>query len=233
MNTESMSPITDLDQPEVAFAAIGTRLAGLTAAIDGFAARQQEIHARDYSEDLGRIQLRQDAVRSAVLKLAARPAMDLTPAEIASQIEQAGANARAEDHAVFNSGHRQLGQAIRSIEGIVASAVTAREQKRWIAGAAATAILVGFVLGAIVPSWIDRAVPASWQWPEQRAAKLLNRDPWDAGIHLLQVSDPKQFRVLEAATQPASGNTEQLSDCRARTGKRISCDIKVRKPTVE
>lgn len=41
------------------------KLAGLTAAIEGFAARQQELHALDYGPDLAKIHDRQEAMRSA------------------------------------------------------------------------------------------------------------------------------------------------------------------------
>lgn len=41
---------------------MGLRLAGLTASVDGFAVRQQELHARDYSPELGLIHSRCDEI---------------------------------------------------------------------------------------------------------------------------------------------------------------------------
>ena len=236
MNADSSTPVADLDQPEIAFAAMSTKLAGLTAAIDGFAARQQEIHARDYGKDLANIELRQDAVREAVLKLAARPAMALTPTDIASQIEQAGAKGRAEDHAALSSAQRELGQAVRSINGMITSANTARKQKRWIAGAAAAAMVVGFLLGDVVPTWIDRAVPESWQWPERKAAGILQRNGWESGLQLLQTSDSTQWRALQEAARIARENADALTNCRtraARAKKSVNCSIEVRGSAVD
>lgn len=152
--------------------------------------------------------------------------MALTPTEIASQIEKAGAQGRARDHAALSGTHRELGQAIRSINGMISSALTAREQKRWIAGSAAVAMVVGFTLGAILPPWIDRAVPENWRWPERRAAEILDHNGWDAGIHLLQVSDPGQWQNLQETIKIADNNGAAGAGCRSRmtrARKIVSC----------
>jgi hypothetical protein len=228
----SQEPEFELDHTEAAFEAMNQRLAGLTAAIDGFAARQQELHARDYTQDLARIHDRQDGVRKAIYTLAERPAMALTPEQVASQISEAGVKARDADHQAMNAAQRDLRRAIGTIGSIVASAMTARDQERWIAGAAGVAIVVGFILGAIIPAAIDWTMPESWYWPEQRAADILQRDGWHAGLRMLQVSDPQQWRALQDAAILARDNADALADCRkqaAKTRKAVSCSVKVSK----
>ncbi|OAN63540.1 hypothetical protein [Sphingomonas sp. TDK1] len=62
-------PPVEADQTVQAFNDMSRKLAGLTAAVDGFAARQQELHARDYGPDLEKIR---DGYRMGRLRMAAR-----------------------------------------------------------------------------------------------------------------------------------------------------------------
>ncbi len=230
MNAATTLQPADVDEPEVAFAVMSRKLAGLTAAVEGFAARQQELHARDYGPDLAKIHERQEKVRAAILTLNERPAMALTPQIIASQIEIAGAQGRAADHQAWATAHRELGHAIHSLDGVVASALTAQAQKLWIAGAAAAALVIGFAFGTVIPTRIAQAVPESWHWPETKAATVLQRDGWDAGVRLLQVADPQRWRTLNEAARLVGENAEALAECRSRasrSGKPVDCDLKV------
>jgi hypothetical protein len=235
MNAETNQPLTtEIDQPEVAFEIMARKLAGLTAAMEGFAVRQQQLHARDYGADLTKIHERWTEASAALAVMAERPAVALTPQLIASQIEIAGREGRADDHRAWSAANRDLGQAIQSVRDVVAASHTARTQKLWIAGAAATAIVLGYALGSTIPPMITQAVPASWYWPEAKAAAILQRDGWGAGERLLQVSDPPRWKYLTDASRLAQSNSEVLEKCRhraARSGKPINCVISVG-PTV-
>jgi len=224
-------PSTGVGDPEAAFEAMTRKLAGLTAAIEGFAARQQELHARDYGPDLAKIRERQEKFRAAIEILKQRPAIALTPEQIAVQIKDAATGTRLADHQAWANAHRQLEAAIQSIDRVVASAIAARTQRRCMAGAAGASMIVGFVLGAMLLPKIDQAVPKSWYWPEARAAGMLKRDGWNAGMRLLQVYDPKRLRALERAEDIVRDNAGELADCRARAArmrKPIKCNIRVR-----
>ncbi len=133
MNAETtIQPATEIDDPEVAFEAMSRKLAGLTAAVEGFAARQQELHARDYGPDLAKIHERWGKVVDAFQFLTAKPGVALTPETIAPQIVEAGARVRAADHQAWSNASRELGTAIESLNGLVASARTAETQKLWV-----------------------------------------------------------------------------------------------------
>ena len=223
-----------VDNPEVAFDAMTRKLAGLTATVDGFAARQQELHGRDYGPDFAGIHGRLDkanvAVRTAVRTLSERPAMQLTPAMIASQIRAAGEQGRAADHQAWSIANQQLGNAIQSINSVVASERTAETQRLWIEGAAAAALVFGFAFGTVLPTRIAQAVPENWHWPEANAARILQRDGWSAGERLLQVSNPARWRYLTESAQIAEQNAEALASCAeraARRGRPLDCVIKV------
>lgn len=214
--TETSSPQSDLDQPELAFAAMAQRLAGLTAAMDGFAARQQELHGRDYGPDLERIYESFERVCRMANQLKAMPALTMTPEEFAGRIEVAARSGRKADHEAWDKAQGRLERAARSIETVVASARQARVQRDWIIGSAATAFLVGMILAYVCSGAIDRMMPESWHWPEASAAKMLGRSEWDAGFHLLRVADPSGSQQVERALSILKDNARAIADCDAR-----------------
>lgn len=196
--------------PAAAFEAMGQRLAGLTAAIDGLAAKFQEVHGRDYSPELARIDARFENVRGFVDQLMQKPAMALTPQRIAEQIEAAAQHGRQADHAAWHQAQTQLNAAAKSISRVVGSALEKQRQFKWFMIAAGVALVSGFALGSIVPPMIDRQMPESWQWPEQRAADILKRDRWAAGERLLEVSDAERWAKVKTALQSLESDSAKV-----------------------
>lgn len=229
--TEPSAPQSELDQPELAFEAMAQRLAGLTAAMDGFAARQQELHGRDYGPDLEKIQETFEWVRGAINTLAERPALTLTPDDIAGQIERAGRHGRQADHHAWDKAQRRFAEAARSIETVVASAWQARVQRYRLAGAAAATFVAGMILTYCCSGSIDRMVPQSWHWPEASAAKMLGRSEWDAGFQLLQVADPTDSQQVVRAVTILKDNARAITDCDARAisvKTTVICKVQIR-----
>ena len=182
--------------PAVAFDRMRRQLAVLSAAVEGFAVRQQELHGRDYTADLAKIFDQHRLVVGAINTLDKRPAMDLTPEVVASQIATAGTSVRAADHQAISNAADRLDSAAARIDRVVDSAVTASQQKirtAWIAGAIVP-LCVLFM--AFVPGMIARAAPTSWHWPERMAARVLRLDGWNAGMRLLWAVDPERMRRL-------------------------------------
>jgi hypothetical protein len=229
----SPAPATDADDAAVAFEVMSRKLAGLTAAMEGFAARQQELHARDYGPDLARIHDVQVGFQGTIEGLSKRPAMELTPQQMEKQIEAAGGHVRSADHHAWLNAHRELQGTIQSVRGVVASAVEADKQNRWLLGVAAAALVVGSALGMIVPPLMTSAAPESWYWPERKAVGILGRDGWNSGMRLLQVYEPQRSRALTEASQLVSANQKELADCRSRAleaRSTVRCTIKVDGP---
>jgi len=209
-------PPVEADQTVQAFNEMSRKLAGLTAAVDGFAARQQELHARDYGPDLEKIRDSYEKVCGAIDVLAKRPAMTLTPQDVARQVEAAGAQARADDHRAWIGASQTLASTVQELKVMVASAHSAETQRLWIAGAAALALVIGFTFGTVVPTLVAQFAPESWHWPEERAAALLRRTPWDAGVRLMQVADPQKAGALTEAARLSKDNADVLEGCRKR-----------------
>nr|WP_248291733.1 MULTISPECIES: DUF6118 family protein [unclassified Novosphingobium] len=209
------------------------KLAVLIAAVEGFAARQQELHSRDYTEDLARIHARQDAANHAIKTLASRPALQLTPEAIAGQIHHATAKASEVERQHFGAARIDLDRTVLTINNIVQSILRGLQQLRWLGIAAATGVVAGFMLGWVVPDCVDQAAPESWHWPEERAASLLQRDGWAAGERMLQVYDPQRWRALREAASVWASNAKALDDCQRRVaevGKGVTCSISVDDP---
>lgn len=224
---------TNLDRPEVAFEAMTHKLAVLVAAVEGFAARQQELHSRDYTEDLARIHARQDQAVGAIKTLASRPALQLTPETIAVQIRQASAKASEAEIQLFANARIDLDRSVHTINRIMQSILTAVQQLRWLGIAAAAGVVTGFLLGWAGPDFVDRAAPEDWYWPEKHAASLLQRDGWAAGERMLQVADPQRWQALQQAARVWQSNAKALEDCRRRAAKvrkGVACSISVGDP---
>lgn len=203
--------------PAAAFEAMGQRLAGLTAAIDGLAAKFQEMHARDYSPELAKIEERFEAVRGVVEKLNHHPAMGLTPDKIAGQIKEAGRDGRLADHQAWERARSDLLAAADSINGVVASGRTEQKQAKWMAIAVGATLVVGLFLGAPGRDVIDWSAPGSWYWPEARAAKILGLDKWGAGERLLEVADPKRWLKVKAAIRSVDNESAGAGNLAGQT----------------
>jgi hypothetical protein len=238
--SENASPSTLLQSPDgadavaAAFDRMGRRMAGLAAAVDGFAARQQEIHGRDYDPDLERIHQTQKMFHDAIMKLDARPAMRMTTSGIATDIEKAGQTVREADHLAFEQAQRQLATATQTLQTIVAGRIDLRKQRRILAIIGTAIFVIGMMAGDVVPTMVDRLAPESWDWPEERAAAELNMSGADAGQRLLQIFDPTDWHRLTEADRLFRDNAAALSQCRARAANRgtpVACSIVIGGPT--
>ncbi len=217
---------------ELALEAIARRLAGLTASVDGFAQRQQELLGRDYSTGLAQVREAQQAMGEAINTLAMRPAIALTAKDMADQIAAAGRDDRREDHAALAAARQDMQNAAGNLASITTSARTAREQNQWLAGAAGLALVLGSIGGCTIPPATDWMVPEAWHWPERRAAAALHRDGWEAGQRLMSVVDPERWREVNAAIQLWQGNSDAIGKCRTRARERrlksVGCSVEVR-----
>lgn len=216
-----------------AFEKLSGRINTLTNAFDRFGLRQDELAGRDYSEDLAKIADGWEKVREALHTLAARPVLTLTPDRLAEQIDIAGRRVRADDHDKLQSAQNRLDEVARSLERRLGAARTRDEQNKWIGIGAGIAAIIAFVAGCSAPSVVDRTVPEDWHWPEQRAANLLSRDMWGAGVRLMQVADPDGWNSFARSSRLYRDNEEAIDACRKlaqRRKKAVPCSIEIAVP---
>lgn len=108
------------DDATVAFDAMRRQLALLTSAVERFASRQEAITAFDYGPDLEKVAARMANVGNVINVLAGRPAIALTPVEMARQIEIAGKTMRQSDHVALDETRQVFAQATRELDGVIA-----------------------------------------------------------------------------------------------------------------
>ena len=217
--------------PAVAFDRMRRQLAVLSAAVEGFAARQQELHGRDYTDDLAKIFDQHQRMVKAITILDGRPAMDLTPEDIASQIEAAGTSVRAADHRAIGDAAARLDNAATRINGVVDSAVTARQQNTRIVRILGAAVPLCLLFMTVAPGTIARFAPASWYWPERMAARVLRLDGWSAGVHLLRVVNSDRVERLLNEARVGREYQAALDRCARQTVKSkrsAPCAISIR-----
>ncbi|MGQ2943103.1 MAG: DUF6118 family protein [Blastomonas fulva] len=218
---------------EQALEAVARRLAGVTAAVDGFAQRQQDLLGRDNSEDLALIHQSCEGMREVIDMLGQQPALKLTPEVIGRQIETAGRQARTDADLALAAIHNNLQNAISALAKMTGSVRTVRQQNQWLAAAAGVALVLGAMGGAIMLPAIDWVVPERWLWPEKRAMSALRRGGWDAGERLMSVANPGRWSNLQAAAQLSEKNSEAINKCAKRAFERglrsVGCNIEVGK----
>lgn len=202
------------DPAAAAFDALRREVALLNVAVGGLAAERGA--TPDYSETLGEIAQGVSLVVARMAKLAASPALALSPSQMAHEITQAAEAARRQDRAALHQARDALADAGRDLRGWIETARLADLQNLRLAQAAAAGLLVGAVLGASLPTVVAQAAPQHWAWPEKRAAGLLKRDMASAGERLLAVADPQGWRAMQTARSIVDDNREVITRC-ART----------------
>ena len=231
MSDAEIDPDPDEVPLEQALEAVARRLAGVTAAVDGFAERQQDLVGRDYSEDLALIHQSCEDLRETIDALAQMPALVLTPEIIGRQIEAAGRQARKDADLALAAVQSNLQNAVSALAKMTGSVRTVRQQNQWLAGAAGVALVLGTMIGAIILPAIDWVVPEGWLWPEKRAISALRRNGWEAGERLLLTADPERWNVTQAAVRLSEANSGAIERCAMRAANRklrsVGCTVEV------
>lgn len=231
MDDAEPDPTPDEVPLEQALEAVARRLAGVTAAVDGFAERQQDLLGRDYSEDLALIHKACEGLRNAIDELAQKPALALTPQMIAQQIEAAGQGARRDANQALVAAQGSLQNSIAALSRVTGAVRAAKRQNQMLAAGAGLALILGWVGGCIIPPAIDWVVPEDWQWPEKRAESALRRNGWDAGERLLLVNDRERWQAIQAGAALSEANAGAIRNCAMRAAERklksVGCSIEV------
>ena len=80
-------------------------------------------------------------------------------------------------------------------------------------------MLFGMVLWATLAGPIARALPASWQLPEDMAASTLDLPMWEGGQRLMRTSAPDAFANIAAGDRIVTANRQVLEACQKRANK--------------
>ena len=213
-----------------AFARVEGELALLRRAVERLATERAEPEQPDYSETLGRIAKAINKLAERMDVLAERPGVSITPDGIARQIAAAGVTVRAEDARTIATARSSLDEAARRLNGLVATATTAREQKRRLAWTAIGGVVIGMILWAAFAGTVARAAPEGWLWPERMAARTLRLDTWEASRRLAAVSKPEQWNAMIRGGLLMQENRAAIERCgrdAAQTGEPVRCTVRI------
>lgn len=174
---------TDQPDPAQAFEAVRRELSLLHSAVAGLAAEREKIP--DYSETLGRIAYALGEHNKRLAAIEQSRAISLSPAELVKEIAKAAETARIEDRRMLDTARGAIDQALGRVDGMIRRGRATDRQvmrERWHA---ATGLLIGMLIWAVLPGAIARSLPASWHVPEWMAARTIGLDQRTAGERLI------------------------------------------------
>lgn len=200
-----------VDPAAAAFEALRREVALLNVAVAGLAAERAA--APDYSETLGELSKGVSVVSARLGRVMTSPALALSPAEVARQIAAAGDEARRQDRVALSQAQDGLRRATGDLDRWIDRARLASAQNWRLLQAALAGLMVGAVLGVLLPGVVARAAPQSWVWPEKMAAHVLRRDLWSAGERLLQAADARRWRDGRDGAAIVAQNRLALAKC--------------------
>lgn len=232
MDTEPRPAAIEDDPATQAFARLEGEMALMRRAVEHLAAEKTAITIPDYSTTLGEMAKKLAAIAQGTNAIADKPAMRLTPDDMAARIDAVGRQARQADAEALRQVRIAFDQESNAMRQIVGNARTALEQRRHLRWATAIGLAAGVVLWSFLPGTIARMTPESWQLPETMAARMLGESTlWEAGTRLMRVGSLPTFNALTQANEMLRDNRRKIDQCRreaARTGREVRCAIQVK-----
>ena len=159
--------------------------------------------------------------------LASTPGIQLTPGSLAEGISRAAAKLRAPDQAALASAQNGMSDAPNAMTAVVVGGRTTHEQRDALIWAVVLAMGLTTLLLALGPMLIGALWPAA---AEDRAAAVLRKKPWEAGIELMASGDPVRWQQLVAADGFQHETAQEVAICWSRAdsaGKPIHCSIEI------
>lgn len=217
-----------------------TRLEGEVAlvrrAVQQLAAEKSEIRIPDYTDTLGELSKHLGAAERTLRAIVAKPAMELTPEDVAQRIDRAVRQARESAEGEVQRAQVRFDSAAYELRGTISTLRAAHEQRLHLIWAAGGGILAGCLLWSILPGAFARALPERWQLPERMAAHIVGAPTiWEGGVRLMQVGSPEAYRAISAAAVMRHDNKGKIAGCEKaalNAKKRVRCTIMVGHPEI-
>ena len=224
--------LEESDPAAEAFARLEGEMAMVRHTVQNMARERAEIVIPDYTATLGKMANQLEQVSDRLAAIGGKPAIELTPEDIAVQIKRASLDMLCDASDLFRHGRKDLDIATGRLAAIVGRVGTEDEQKRQTWRFAGAGMVAGMLLWSILPGTIARALPESWHWPEWMAERALgDSSRWNGGSRMMQSADPLAWNVLVAAADMQRDNRDKIEDCRKRansSGKNVSCTLQIR-----
>ena len=229
--TPEWEAVTESDPATEAFARLEGEMAMVRHTVQNMARERADIVIPDYTATLGQMADQLEQIGKTLSTIGSKPAIELTPEDIAVQIKRASLDMLRDASDLFRHGRKDLDLATGRLAAIVGRVRTEDEQKRQTWRFAGMGLATGILLWSILPGTIARAVPDSWQWAEWMARKAVGEPTIvEAGIRLIRSQNPEAWEELAATQRILSVNREALTRCTERAEKderSFSCSIEI------
>ncbi|WP_375246334.1 DUF6118 family protein [Qipengyuania pacifica] len=221
--------LEESDAATEAFTRLEGEMAMVRHTVQNMARERADIVIPDYTATLGQMADQLAQVSKTLSIIGSKPAIELTPEDIAVQIKRASLDMLRDASDLFRHGRKDLDLATGRLAAIVGRVRTEDEQKRQTWRLASMGLAAGILLWSILPGTIARAMPESWQWPEWMARKAVGEPTIvEAGIRLIRSQNPEAWENLAAAQRILNANREALDRCKERTknlDRSVNCTI--------
>ena len=223
--------LAETDPATEAFARLEGEMAMVRHTVQNMARERADIVIPDYTATLGQMADQLAQVSKTLGAIGDKPAIELTPEDIAVQIKRASLDMLRDASDLFRHGRKDLDTATGRLAAIVGRVRTEDEQRRQTWRFAAMGLAAGILLWSILPGTIARAMPESWHWPERMARHAVGEPTIvEAGIRLIRSQNPEAWEELAAAQRIVSENREALARCNERADTKetsVSCSIAI------
>lgn len=241
LDLEVAEPPAPQTKPEVAqesdpateaFARLEGEMAMVRHTVQNMARERADIVIPDYTATLSQMADQLGQVSKTLGKIGSKPAIELTPEDIAVQIKRVSLAMLRDASELFRHGRKDLDIATGRLAAIVGRVRAEDVQKRQTWRFAGVGVLAGILLWSILPGTIARAMPESWQWPERMARKAVGEPTIvEAGIRLIRSQNPEAWEELANTQRIVGANREALDRCIERAqegGHSASCALRVK-----
>ena len=226
-----LAAVEESDPATEAFARLEGEMTMVRHTVQNMARERAEIVIPDYTATLGKMANQLEQVSDKFTVFASKPAIELTPEDIAVQIKRASLDMLRDSSDLFRQGRKDLDSSTAQLSAIVGRVRSEAEQRRQIQRFTGIGVLAGILLWSILPGTIARAMPENWQWPERMAREATGEPTiMEAGIRLIRSQNPEAWEELATAQRILSANQESLNRCNERAEKAeksVACSIEI------
>ena len=212
------------DDPAAAFDRLRGEVSLLRSAIEGLTAARESIDIPDYEPTLARTEKVLTVLAEQFGLLRQSPAMTLTPENMGGRLNAAVVDSMNTLRSHAQASKSALDGTVNDLRSIIRSARHADDQDRRVYLFGGGGLVLGLLLYAVLAGPLARLAPASWQWPEKVATRVLaERTPWDAGR--------ESWAAIVAADRLLRYNRETIDGCREqaeKAKKAVRCTIEVK-----
>ena len=226
-----LNAVEESDPATEAFARLEGEMAMVRHTVQNMARERADIVIPHYTATLGQMADQLAKVSKTLSTIGSKPAIELTPEDIAVQIKRTSLDMLRDSSDLFRQGRKDLDIATGRLAAIVGRVRTEDVQKRQTWRFAGMGLAAGILLWSILPGTIARAMPESWHWPERMARKAIGEPTIvEAGIRMIRSQNPAAWEELATAQRILSANRETIDQCIERARKlqrRVNCTIQV------